>query len=207
MCTSVSSVACFVLDPQGTSEQLGSLNVEITGQTSLIASGDGAIPSQNNSLLSPNSSSSTMNEIFNRQHSNLSVVSQATTTSQKSIDSNVFGSDPFASDKNDDPFASEDPFNSANSQNDIFGETSPTKNDAFGSPTLVQDDTKQPSSDTLSFMSTNNTSSNKNYDNFEGIFSGTGSSNTGTADWGSGPSALGAGEPLSTSTTNLGFGK
>lgn len=148
-----------------------------------------------------------MNEIFNRQPSNFSVVSQATTTSQKSIDSNVFGSDPFASDKNDDPFAGEDPFNSANSQNDIFGEASPTKNDAFGSPTLVQDDTKQPSSDTLSFMSTNNTSSNKNYDNFEGIFSGTGSSNTGSADLGSGPSALGAGEPLSTSATNLGFGK
>ena len=113
--------------------------MEITGQTSLIDSGEGAIPSQNNSLLSPNSSSSTMNEIFNRQPSNLSVVSQTTTTSQKSLDSNVFGSDPFASDKNDDPFANEDPFGSANSQNEIFGEAIHLKNDAFGSPTLVQD--------------------------------------------------------------------
>ena len=179
--------------------------MEITGQTSLTDSGEGAIPSQNNSLLSPNSSSSTMNEIFNRQYSNLSVVSQATTTSQKSLDSNVFGSDPFASDKNDDPFASEDPFGSAKSQNEIFGEAILTKNDAFGSPTLVQDDTKQQSSDPFGFPNTNNSLSNKTYEDFEGLFGGTGSSNAGGADWGSGPSALGAGEPLS--TTNMGFGK
>ena len=195
----------FLLDPQGTSEQLESLNTETTGQTSLTDNGDGAPLSKNNSTLSPNSSSSTMNEIFKTQQSNMSVLSQTTTISQKSVDSAVFGSDPFSSDKADDPFANEDPFGSTNNQDDIFGEADFAKNDSFGSPILVQNGSKEPSSDPFGSASTNNAPLGKPYESLEGLFGGGTSSGSRSAVWGSESSALGAGEPLS--TTNFGLGK
>ena len=202
VCTSAGLLlhALFALDPSSTSEQPGAPNTEATGQTN---SGDGAVSSQNNSLLSPNSSSSTMNEIFNRfnrQTSNLSLVSQTTSTSQKSLDSNVFGSDPFSSEKIDDPFGGEDPFGSTSNQNDIFAEAIPTSSDVFGKPTLVQGDTKQQSAK-------NNKILGKNYGDFEGLFGDGMSSDNSNLAWGSGP-ALGAGEPsVNASSTNFGFGK
>ncbi len=74
------------------------------------------------------------------------------------MDSNVFGSDPFASDKVDDPFANEDPFASPTKE-DIF-DGKPSNNDLFGTPVLVKNDASQ----------------TKNYDAFDSIFGGGSSS-------------------------------
>ena len=200
--------ALFVLDPTNTSELLGSPNTETSAQANSAETGDGAMSSQNNSLLSPSSSSSTMNEIFNRQPSNLSLVSQITTASQKSVESNVFGSDPFASDKNDDPFVNEDPFVSTSNQDDIFGEATPTKSDVFGTPTLVQGGTKQQNSDPVASTGVNESmSGSKDHGNLEGLFGSGVSSDTSNLAWGFGP-ASGAGDhSVNASSSNFGFGK
>ena len=196
------------LDPSGSSELLGSPRTEITGLRRLADIGDGAASSQNNSLLSSDSSSATMKELFNRQSSDLSLVSQTTIVSRKSADSNNFGSDPFGLDKNVDPFTNNDPFASTSSHGEFCGGATAT-NDIFGAPSLVQSSNKQPNSEPFSSKGAHeNNRSNKASVNYNCLFDGGISSEDSSVFLGSGSTAWGAGDPADiASSAKFGFGK
>ncbi len=166
----VACFSCFVLDLS--SDLLGSPGTDTSDPSCFADTGDGALGT---SVRSPDSSSSTINDLASRQQANVSLTSQTTTSSVKSIDSNVFGSDLFGSDKVDDPFAGEDPFASPGQKDDIFGDVNASAgDDIFGSPMIVQGNSKSKEPKTTK------------YENLDDLFGGVSSSSgTRNMSWGS----------------------